>query len=119
MFGIASENGFVNILPGIKIKTLCYGQSMLMTEFRLLAGTELPKHEHPFEQTGYLVKGNITLVIGESHRNILPGDSWSIPEGVSHSAKVLEDSVALEVFNPARDDYKQYLNINDVKELGA
>ena len=34
-----------------------------------------------------------------------PGDSWSIPGGMPHGAEVLEDSVAIEVFSPVRDDY--------------
>ena len=32
------------------------------------------------------------------------GDSWCIPGGVEHGANILEDSVALEVFSPVRDD---------------
>jgi quercetin dioxygenase-like cupin family protein len=32
------------------------------------------------------------------------GDSWCIPGGVEHGAEILEDSVAIEVFSPVRDD---------------
>jgi quercetin dioxygenase-like cupin family protein len=35
----------------------------------------------------------------------LPGDSWNIPMNVTHGAKVLEDSMAIEVFSPLREDY--------------
>jgi quercetin dioxygenase-like cupin family protein len=34
-----------------------------------------------------------------------PGDSWCIPGGAEHEAQVLEDSVAIEVFSPIREDY--------------
>jgi quercetin dioxygenase-like cupin family protein len=108
MFGIASENGYSEILPGIRIKTLCYGEAMLMSEFLLQKGALLPSHDHPYEQTGYLVKGIMKLTIGDNSRTILPGDSWSIPPGVSHFAEIIEDSVAIEVFNPARKDYLTY-----------
>ena len=35
-----------------------------------------------------------------------PGDSWTIPGGVVHSAKIIQDSVAIEVFSTAREDYR-------------
>jgi quercetin dioxygenase-like cupin family protein len=108
MFGIASETNYTEILPGISIKTLCHGEAMLMSEFLLQKGTILPSHDHPYEQTGYLIKGNIQLTIGTNTRNILPGDSWSIPSGVTHFARIIEDSVAIEVFHPARKDYLKY-----------
>jgi len=34
-----------------------------------------------------------------------PGDSWSIPGDVPHSANVIEDSVIVEVFSPVREEY--------------
>ncbi len=108
MFGIATEKGYTEVLPGIQIKTLCYGEAMLMSEFLLKKGSLLPLHDHPYEQTGYLVKGNIRLTVGEVSQNILPGYSWSIPSGVSHFAEIIDDSVAIEVFNPAREDYLKY-----------
>lgn len=92
-------------LPGIERRTLCHGVRMLMTEFRLRAGSVLPAHAHPHEQTGYLISGRLRLRIGGEERELAPGDSWSIPGGVEHQATILEDSVALEVFSPIREDY--------------
>jgi quercetin dioxygenase-like cupin family protein len=114
MFGIASEKGYTEILTGIKIKTLCHGKSTLMSEFLLQKDAVLPEHSHPYEQTGYLVKGNIKLTISGASHNILPGFSWSIPAGVSHFAEILADSVAIEVFSPAREDYLKFLNHEDI-----
>ncbi len=34
-----------------------------------------------------------------------PGDSWSIPGDVEHGTEIKEDSVAIEVFSPVREDY--------------
>ncbi len=108
MFGIASESGYTEILPGIRIKTLCHGEAMLMSEFLLQMGAMLLSHEHPYEQVGYLVEGNIKLTIGEVSQNIYPGCSWSIPMGISHFAEIIEDSVAIEVFSPAKEDYLKF-----------
>ena len=76
-----------------------------MTEFRLRKGAVLPRHAHPHEQTGYLVRGHIRLCIGDEEHDVRAGDSWCIPGGIEHSANILEDSVAIEVFSPVRDDY--------------
>jgi quercetin dioxygenase-like cupin family protein len=92
-------------LPGIRMKTLCFGERTLMTEFLLDGGSTLPRHGHPYEQTGYLVKGHIRLTIGEVEHDVVAGDSWCIPPGVEHGARIIDDSVAVEVFSPAREDY--------------
>ena len=76
-----------------------------MTEFLLTKNSALPDHAHPYEQTGYLVKGHIVLRIGEMEFDTTPGDSWCIPMNVTHGARILEDATAIEVFSPARSDY--------------
>lgn len=105
MFLRATDDGYLDALPGIRRKTLSYGAATLMSEFRLRAGYPLPVHEHPQEQTGYLVSGRLRLTIGGETREVRPGDSWSIPGGVPHGAETLEDAVAVEVFSPVREDY--------------
>jgi quercetin dioxygenase-like cupin family protein len=105
MFATHHPDGYRTVAPGIRMKTLCFGRETLMTEFRLLGGAPLPPHSHPHEQTGYLVSGNIALTIGDQTHDVRPGDSWCIPGGVRHGAAVLQDSVAVEVFSPVREDY--------------
>ena len=95
----------VEALPGVGRRTLVHGERMLMTEFLLSGGRELPEHSHPHEQAGYLVKGHIVLRIGGVEHDTLPGGSWCVPAGVRHGAAIVEDSVALEVFSPVREDY--------------
>ncbi|MGE5405983.1 MAG: cupin domain-containing protein [Candidatus Saccharibacteria bacterium] len=105
MFSKKDSQGYTDVCSGIKRKTVVYGEKTLMTEFLLAKGSELPLHEHPQEQTGYLVSGAIVLTIGNKDYEVQPGDSWSIPGGVGHKAKIIEDSVAIEVFAPVREDY--------------
>lgn len=104
-FAKLSNDGYENVLPGIEKKTLVYGSKTLMTEFKLANGSTLPSHSHPHEQTGYLVKGRIILTIGAKKYDVSPRDSWCIPGGVAHCAEILEDSIAIEVFSPVREDY--------------
>src|SRR5262249_16957649 len=105
MFAKANDDGFAPALPGIDRKTLVHGCRTLMTEFRLRPGSGLPCHSHLQEQTGYLVSGRIRLRIGSEECEASAGDSWCIPGGVEHEAEALEESVAIEVFSPVREDY--------------
>jgi quercetin dioxygenase-like cupin family protein len=101
----ANPRAYQLALPGIERKTLGYGEHTLMTEFRMCKGSTLPAHTHPQEQTGYLVSGCIRLTVGRHGVEVRPGDSWSVPGGTKHGAAILEDSVAIEVFSPVREDY--------------
>jgi quercetin dioxygenase-like cupin family protein len=103
--GKHSGEGYASVLDGIERKTLVYGEKTLMTEFVLKKGKVLPLHSHPQEQTGYLVRGHMVLTINGERHDLLPGDSWCVLGGVPHGADILEDSVAVEVFAPVREDY--------------
>ncbi|MBK9217223.1 MAG: cupin domain-containing protein [Uliginosibacterium sp.] len=105
MFSHHDEAGYIPALPGIERKTLVHGDKTLLVEFRLKQGFPLPRHAHPYEQTGYLVSGRIRLGIGDETRELVPGDAWNIPSDIEHGADILEDSVAVEVFSPLRADY--------------
>ena len=105
MFASRSSDGFKDVLENIRMKTLVYGEKTLMVEFHLAKGADLPAHEHPHEQTGYLVSGRIDLTIDGVIHEVRPGDSWCIPSNAPHQAVAHEESVALEVFTPVREDY--------------
>ena len=105
MFQQKSEKGYASPIQGIKMKTLVHGEKTLMTEFLLEGGSVLPNHSHPHEQTGYLVSGKMILRIDREEQTIKPGDSWVILANVEHGATILEDSVAVEVFSPVREEY--------------
>ena len=105
MFHKSNSSDYKQMLEGIKIKTLVFGEKTLLTEFRLEKESKIPRHSHPHEQTGYLVSGRMLLFIGDESFETAAGDSWSIPGNVEHSAEIIEDSIAVEVFSPVRKDY--------------
>ena len=114
MFGVSSDAGYKEIIHGISIKALNYGTNSIMVEFKLTKGAVLPEHNHVPEQTGYLINGSIRLFINGKAKDLKPGDSWDIESNVRHRAEILEDSIAIEVFSPRRDDYLQYVRKEDV-----
>lgn len=108
MKGDYEVNGYEEIAEGIKIKTLRKDDLMLMSQFVLKKGCCLPMHSHPNVQSGYLIKGKIRLHINDEVRELLPGSTWFIQKDLKHWAEILEDSVAIEVFQPAKESYSNY-----------
>jgi Uncharacterized conserved protein, contains double-stranded beta-helix domain len=105
MFYKRNLEGYKQVLEGIQLKTLVYGEKTLLAEFRLKQGSQLPRHAHSQEQTGHLIAGRIRLSIGEETSEMEPGDSWCVPCNIEHGAEVIADSIAIEVFSPIRKDY--------------
>jgi len=109
-----SDKNFHVITEEIQIKTLVLGEATLMTEFKLSKDALVPRHSHPYEQTGYLISGNILLHIEEKKYEMKKGDSWCIHKNISHQAEVQEDSIVLEIFSPPREDYRNYLDTDSI-----
>lgn len=105
MFYQKKEDGYHSRVAGIDQKTLVHGDNTLLTEFRLAKGSIVPNHSHPNEQTGYLISGHMVFTVAGNRYTARPGDSWCIGAGIEHSAEVVEDSIAVEVFSPVREDY--------------
>jgi quercetin dioxygenase-like cupin family protein len=105
MFYKKSESNYRTAREGVRFKTLACGEKTHLTEFKLSGGATIPKHSHPHEQTGYLVSGRMKFVIGDDVFDAESGDGWNIAGHIEHGVDVLEDSVVIEVFSPAREDY--------------
>lgn len=105
MFRKQSDGEQRQLLEGVGLKTLAWGERTLMARFRLLAGAKIPPHSHPHEQIGCLTRGRLRLVVAGKEHTASPGDAWCIPPDTEHEAEALEDAEALEVFAPVRDDY--------------
>jgi quercetin dioxygenase-like cupin family protein len=96
---------YKELLPGVSMKPLTYGENSLLCEFHLKQGAMIPAHQHPQEQTGYLVHGSLRFFGDVGEIVVETGCSWNFKGGVVHGAEVLEDSVVIEVFSPVRQDY--------------
>lgn len=105
MFISGTTKGYVDVIKGVRRKTLAVGEKSLLVEFTLEEGSVLPLHSHPHEQTGYLLSGELQFAIGENEYIAKGGDSWAIPGDVKHAVKVIKSAVAIEVFAPVREDY--------------
>jgi quercetin dioxygenase-like cupin family protein len=98
-------SNYRELRPGVAMKALAVGAKSMLCEFRLEKGALIPSHQHPQEQTGYLVRGSLRFFGDEGEVVVEPGCSWNYQGGVAHGAEALADSVVIEVFSPIREDY--------------
>ncbi len=93
-------------LEGIYRKTLVYDNNLMLCHFTLEKNAEIPLHNHKEHQIGYIIKGKLKFIT-ENHEFIAKeGDSYIFDSNEKHGALVLEDSEVVDMFNPAREDYK-------------
>lgn len=96
----------VEMLPGLIRRTLVSGKTMMVVEFTLDAGVEIPGHAHPHEQIGYIASGKVRLMIDGESNDMGPGDTYYAATNVMHGAVAIEKSVVVDTFNPPREDYR-------------
>jgi quercetin dioxygenase-like cupin family protein len=59
------------------------------------AGGAAGRHTHPGVEAGYVLEGEVEfLVEGQPPKKLKAGDSYQVPEGVAHDAKVIGDKPA-------------------------
>ena len=94
------------LFPGVEIRTTA-GDGMMLSVVTFEPGSVVPEHAHPHEQMGILISGRLEFMIGGLTRVLSPGDQWKIPGGVLHRVQALDGpAVALDVFQPIREDYR-------------
>jgi quercetin dioxygenase-like cupin family protein len=82
-----------------------HASNMTVARIHLAKGAVVPEHSHPSEQLTTLVEGKLLMRIGGVECVAEAGDMVEIPPDVPHSVEVLEESVAVDVFAPRRDDW--------------
>ncbi len=93
------------IRPGFFGK-LIHGENSTLAIWDIKKGSVLPEHHHVHEQTTYLFEGELEMVIGGQKMLFTPGMVHVIPSDVPHSAIAVTDVKVIDVFSPAREDYK-------------
>ena len=103
----SSEITRVELVPGVNIRTM-WGEKVMMSIIENAPHVNVPMHSHPHEQAGIVLEGEYEMTIGGETRLLKPGDAYVIPGGVEHALKGLDGkAVALDIFSPPREEYKE------------
>lgn len=100
--------GFIKALPGLDIPfpadvvqaNAVAAPEGLVVFFAFGQDMDLPAHAHG-AQWGTVVAGEIDLTIGQDRRTYRAGDSYAIPAGVLHSARIAAGTRVVDVFEEA------------------
>ncbi|HEY1806545.1 MAG TPA: cupin domain-containing protein [Terracidiphilus sp.] len=81
------------------------GSNTMLARIVLKKGAHVPTHHHMHEQICHVVEGSLNFNLDGREVVVRAGDILAIPPNVPHGVTVLEDSVALDIFNPPRQDW--------------
>jgi quercetin dioxygenase-like cupin family protein len=82
-----------------------HAANLTVARFHLLQGAVVPEHRHPSEQITFLQQGKLRITLGGEVCVLEAGEMLEIPPNVPHSVEVLDESVAVDVFAPLREDW--------------
>jgi quercetin dioxygenase-like cupin family protein len=91
--------------PGLRRQVMSYSSAMMLVRHTMVKGWVGARHSHPHEQMVYVVRGRLRFEHPGGVFDVGPGDSFLVPGNVEHQASALEDSEALDIFTPMREDY--------------
>ncbi len=78
--------------PGIRSKAEI-GDNLIMVCMEIGQGMEDTGHEHPFDQCGIVIEGQIEMFTGEEHQLLNANECYFIPSGERHGWKTFDKPV--------------------------
>mgnify|MGYP002747398178 CR=1 FL=1 len=117
---VKKEDSIKKEFKGVSLDSLALGEKSQVTKMNYVTGNYASPHQHPNEQSGYVISGRYELTIGNKMYELTVGDTYSIPGNQVHSFKVIEAGEVVDVFTPPRKDYLYDKNIVlNVKKRGV
>jgi len=86
-------------------RQVIHSDTMTVARVYLRKGCSVPEHSHHNEQISMMEQGSLKFVIAGQEKVLQAGQVLRIPPHVPHSAEALEDSVAVDLFSPPREDW--------------
>ena len=74
--------------PGIRSKVES-GQNLTMAAMEIAPDKEGIAHDHPFDQCGVVIEGEIEMSMGEEKKLLKPMETYFIPAGVKHNWRTI------------------------------
>jgi quercetin dioxygenase-like cupin family protein len=103
-----SKVRWFHAFENLERKVHAFNDKLMLTEHHMAKGSVFPRHSHPHEQLAYLVSGHIRVCCGDYTFEGRAGDSFVVRGGIEHQVWAIEESVALDIFTPVREDYLEF-----------
>ena len=106
VFGDLARIAPIGIWEGVLARAV-EGAQCSFAVVELDPGSVVPEHRHENEQLGVVLSGAVSMRIGDETREITAGDTYVIRPDLPHEARAgAEGAIVLDVFAPAREDWK-------------
>jgi quercetin dioxygenase-like cupin family protein len=76
-----------------------------VARFELKRGAVVPQHSHENEQVSYIISGALKFLFDGREIVVRGGEVLQISPHVPHAAEAIEDTLAIDVFSPVRQDW--------------
>ena len=86
-------------------RQVIHGQNVTIAKFHLAKGAVVPEHSHVNEQIALLVRGRLKFIYPDHDQIVEAGQMIETRPNVPHSVEALEESLAIDVFAPRREDW--------------
>jgi quercetin dioxygenase-like cupin family protein len=86
-------------------RKMIHSRNLTVARIRLNKGAMVPLHSHANEQMSMIESGCLRFVVAGAEMTLRAGDVLVIPPDVPHLAEALEDSIAVDIFSPPRQDW--------------
>lgn len=92
------------LAPGIT-RQVIHGTQTTFSRWQLSAGSSVPLHHHVNEQMTWIISGRAEVRSGGKIHELRAGEIMVFAPNVEHAFTILEDTVAIDIFSPARQDW--------------
>ena len=86
-------------------RQVIHAENITVARVHLEKGAIVPEHSHANEQITMLMTGRVKLVYPDHEQVVEAGQMIQTPPNVPHRLEALEESAAIDVFAPRRDDW--------------
>lgn len=105
MFQQFSNIPVKEIAPGFLSK-LIHTENNTINFIEVKAGSSIPLHSHPHEQSSFVLKGSFEMTVDGEARILNEETFVLIPGGVVHGGHAITDCLLIDIFSPVREDYR-------------
>lgn len=102
---VKKQDSIKKTFKGVLLDSLAVGKKSQVTKMNYKAGNYASPHQHPHEQSGYVISGKYELTIEDEKFDLIADDTYSIPGNIIHSFNVIVGGEVVDVFTPPREDY--------------
>ena len=99
--------------PGM-VGTFVHGEGVTLTHWVFHKDATLATHSHRHEQISYVLSGAVRFEAKDGETRVVEAGDFAVFEpNEPHGGVALEDSVVLDAFSPAREDFKAEMGWKD------